>query len=395
MTAHGIVLAAGAGRRMESDEPKQFLSLAGRPVVAHALEAFEKCEEVTRVVLVVPAGEEGRCRAEIVEGSNLEKVSEIVAGGSERQDSVRAGLDALVNNPEVVAIHDGARPLVLPEQISRVVLQAKETGAAVLGTRVTDTVKVVRDGVVVKTLDRSPLWNVQTPQAFHTELIREAHRKAEKSGQLGTDDTSLVEGLGISVSMVEGRADNIKITNSEDMQIAEQILERRLDRFTPGQRIGNGYDVHRLVEGRPLILGGVEVPHDRGLDGHSDADVLTHAVADAILGAIGKGDIGRHFPDTDPAYKGISSLLLLQRVADVIYSAGSEVINVDATVMAQRPRLAEHIPGMEKNLAKALSIQDGQVSVKATTTEGLGFVGQEEGIAAQAVALVRSSRPGS
>lgn len=395
MTAHGIVLAAGSGRRMESNQPKQFISLAGKPVVAHALEAFEGCEEVAQVVLVVPAGKEDACREELVAGLGLSKISAVVAGGDERQDSVRAGLDALTDTPEVVAIHDGARPLILPEQIGRVVLKAHETGAAVLANRVTDTVKEVEEGVVVKTLDRSFLWTVQTPQAFRTELIREGHRQAEESGLLGTDDTSLVETLGVPVSVVEGRSDNIKITTPEDLRRAEQILETRREASALSPRIGTGYDVHRLVGGRPLILGGVEVPHDLGLAGHSDADVLTHAITDAILGAIGQGDIGRHFPDTEEEFKGISSLVLLERVADMVLKACAEVINVDATVMAQRPKLANHIPGMEKNLAGALSIDLNRVSVKATTTEGLGFVGQEEGIAAQAVALIRTPSNGN
>jgi 2-C-methyl-D-erythritol 4-phosphate cytidylyltransferase/2-C-methyl-D-erythritol 2,4-cyclodiphosphate synthase len=387
MVAHGIVLAAGSGRRMGSEEPKQFMSLCGRPVVIYSLEAFEASEAVTQVVLVVPKGDEALCRKELLEPNDLKKVVTVVAGGDERQNSVRAGLEALTGDPDVVAIHDGARPLVLPEQIDLVVRRADQTGAAVLGTRITDTVKVVQDEVVKKTLDRSSLWSVQTPQAFRVPLILEGHRQADATGQLGTDDTSLVERLGASVSVVEGRSDNIKITAPEDLEHAERILESRLGRQSH-QRVGNGYDVHRLVEGRPLILGGIEVPHERGLDGHSDADVLTHAVADAILGAICQGDIGRQFPDTDPAYKGISSLVLLRQVSLLVSDAGAEVVNVDATVMAQRPKLASYIPEMERKLAEALSIQESRVSVKATTTEGLGFVGKEEGMAAQAIVLI-------
>ena len=261
-------------------------------------------------------------------------------------------------------------------------------GAAVLGTPVTDTVKRVQDDRVLETLDRSVLRSVQTPQAFHAELIRRAHRDAAAGGYRGTDDTSLVERLGEPVIVLPGRTDNVKITTPEDLELGMNILAKR-GRVSPGLRIGQGYDVHQLVAGRPLILGGVTIPHEVGLLGHSDADVLTHVVIDAVLGALGEGDIGQLFPDTDAQYKDISSLLLLKKVAEVVARRGAEVLSVDATVMAQRPKLAPHIPEMREKIAAALGVSRDRVSVKATTTEKLGFVGREEGMAAQAVALLQ------
>lgn len=390
MSVYAIVLAAGEGRRMGLGQPKQLLELMGKPVLVHTLEAFDRAESVDRVVLVAPPDVVGHYRDEVVRPFGIRKVEAVVPGGAERQDSVREGLGSLGDDAEVVAIHDAARPLIRPEEIDAVVADARASGAAVLGTPVTDTVKEVSGGEVRKTLDRSVLWQVQTPQAFQVSVIREAHLQAAREGFLGTDDTVLVERLGRPVRVVAGRADNLKITTPDDLGVAEQILRRRSPTGEAEMRIGQGYDVHRLVEGRALILGGVEIPFEKGLDGHSDADVLSHAVTDAVLGALGQGDIGRHFPDSDPAYKGISSLVLLERVAELVSTAGHRVVNVDATVMAQRPKLATHIPEMQSNIATALGIGPDQVSVKATTTEGLGFVGKEEGMAAQAVASVKA-----
>ncbi|MDP6039677.1 MAG: 2-C-methyl-D-erythritol 2,4-cyclodiphosphate synthase, partial [Candidatus Latescibacteria bacterium] len=325
------------------------------------------------------------CREQF--GSDVfSKVIDVVVGGVERQDSVACGLAAVGEDASVIAVHDGARAFVTPEDIAAVVAVAAERGAAVLGTPMTDTVKRVDGDRVVETLDRSELWGVQTPQAFRADVIRRAHQEATESDFFGTDDTALVERLGEEVVVVPGRVDNVKITSPEDLDMS--ILEKRGD-VAAALRIGQGYDVHQLVEDRPLILGGVNVPHEKGLLGHSDADVLTHVVIDAVLGALGAGDIGQLFPDTDPAYKDISSLVLLERVADVVKERRAEVLSVDATVMAQQPKLAPHIVQMRENLAQALGILVDCMSVKATTTERLGFVGREEGMAAQAVALVR------
>lgn len=384
---YAIVLAAGRGRRMGGGPPKQFMSLAGRPLLFHALAAFERASQVDHVVLVTLAGRVDRCR-EDVRRWGLGKVSAVVAGGERRQDSVAEGLGAVPADASVIAVHDGARPLILPEQIDAVVDLASKKGSAVLGTPVTDTIKEIEDGRVLHTLDRSRMWCVQTPQAFRASIFREAHGEAARRGYGGTDDTSLVERLNAPVYVVAGRQDNLKITAPEDLAMAESILRSETASVPSNHRVGHGYDVHRLVSGRPLILGGVTVPFDRGLHGHSDADVLSHAVADAVLGAICLGDIGDHFPDDDPEYAGISSLILLERVSELARENAADIVNVDATVIAQRPKLAPHAARMRERMAGALGIATERLSVKATTTEGLGFAGMEKGIVAQAVALV-------
>ena len=386
---YAIILAAGSGKRMGTHIPKQFLDLAGRPVLAWTLTAFERADRIDRVVLVVGREDLDTCRDQFGK-KKFSKVVDVVAGGAERQDSVACGLRAIPQEADVIAVHDGARAYITPEDINAVVLTAAERGAAVLGTPVTDTIKRVQGDQVAKTLDRSTLRAVQTPQAFRRDVIFRAHRAARESGYLGTDDTALVERLGEAITIVPGRADNIKITSPEDLDMGLHILEKRGD-VTPTLRIGQGYDAHQLIEDRPLILGGVHIPHEKGLLGHSDADVLTHVVIDALLGALGAGDIGQLFPDTDAAYKNISSLTLLERVAHVLKKSHAQVLNVDATVMAQRPKLSPYIAQMRENMARALEIPVDLISVKATTTEHLGFVGREKGMAAQAVALVKIS----
>ena len=386
---YAIVLAAGSGTRMGTDIPKQFLDLAGRPVLAWTLTAFERADRIDRVILVVGREHVDACRAQFGR-QNFFKVVEVVIGGAERQDSVANGLRAIPTTAGVVAVHDGARAYVTPEDIDAVVSAAMERGAAVLGTPVTDTIKRVRDDQIAETLDRSTLRSVQTPQAFRRDVICRAHRSARESRYVGTDEAALVERLGEAVVIVPGRWDNIKITSPEDLDLGMYILEQRGD-ITPTLRIGQGYDAHQLMTGRPLILGGVHIPHEKGLLGHSDADVLIHVVIDAVLGALGAGDIGRVFPDTDAAYKDISSLILLAQVGDILKKSHARIINVDATVMAQRPKLAPHIARMRENMARALDMPIHRVSVKATTTECMGFVGREEGMAAQAVALVKTS----
>ena len=367
--------------------PKQFLDLAGRPVLAWTLTAFERADRIDCVVLVVGHEDIDTCREQFGK-KKFPKVVNVVAGGAERQDSVACGLQMIPQDADVVAIHDGARAYVTPEEINAVVRAAAERGAAVLGTPVTDTIKCVQGDQVAKTLDRSTLRAVQTPQAFRRDVIFRAHRAARESGYLGTDDTALVERLGEAVTIVPGRADNIKITSIEDLDMGLHILEKRGD-VTPTLRIGQGYDAHQLVKDRALILGGVHIPNEKGLLGHSDADVLIHVIIDALLGALGAGDIGRLFPDTDAAYKDISSLTLLARVGHILKESHAQIRNVDATVMAQRPKLSPYIEQMRENMARALEVSVDLISVKATTTEHLGFVGREEGIAAQAVALIK------
>lgn len=366
---------------------KQYRLLAGRPVLSRTLEAFEHAPAVDGVVLVVAPGEEDWCRAEVVDRFGLTKVAAVVPGGAARQDSVWAGLQALPPCA-LVLVHDGVRPFVTARQIEAVAEAAREYGAATLAVPPKDTVKMsAPPGAPVSTLPRENLWLVQTPQAFRFEVLAEAHRLARERGLAATDDTSLAEAAGYEVRMVPGAYTNIKITTLEDLAFAEALLGGG------PVLVGFGYDVHRLVENRKLVLGGVDIPYDRGLLGHSDADVLVHAVMDALLGAAGAGDIGRWFPDDDPAYRGISSLDLLYQVAAFLRERDLAVANLDAVVVAQAPRLSPFIPQMQDNMARVLDVSPAVVNVKATTTEGLGFTGSGAGIAAYAVAALRRVVP--
>jgi 2-C-methyl-D-erythritol 4-phosphate cytidylyltransferase/2-C-methyl-D-erythritol 2,4-cyclodiphosphate synthase len=315
----------------------------------------------------------------------------IVAGGAARQDSVRAGLAEINPSCGFVLVHDAARPFLSADLIRRCLVGAAQHGAILAATPATDTVKDVgREGEVTATLDRRRLWLAQTPQVFRRQLLLDAHEQAAAASFIGTDDASLVEHMGRRVHVVLGDVDNIKITWPEDLTRAERYLST--SQHTAGRdmtlRTGIGYDAHAFQEGRTLVLGGVKFLGETGLAGHSDADVLCHAICDAVLGAAGAGDIGLHFPDSDPQYSGVSSLSLLARVAEIIASAGWSVQNVDAVVIAETPRIAPRVEEMRRALAGALGVETGKVSLKGTTTEGLGFTGRREGIASQAVALL-------
>ena len=380
-----IIPAAGQGRRMGGEVPKQYLPLEGHPLLWHTLAALERSPLIQALILVVRP--EDRSFAGQVAG-DFAKVRGLVAGGGERGDSVRAGLGATTPDDGIVLVHDAVRPFASPALIERVVAAAREWGAAGPALPVRETIKVVDDGRVVETPLRARLWGAQTPQGFRRSLLLEACEKY--SGQPATDEAILVEQLGHPVRVVEGEAANIKITTPEDLAWAGWWMQRsaRGQMYTRNVRVGQGYDVHRLEEGRVLVLGGVTIPFERGLAGHSDADVLIHAIMDALLGAAGLGDIGRLFPDTDARYQGISSLLLLEAVRGCLEEKGAQILNIDATLLAQRPRIAPHVPEMIARMAGALQLDPGRLSIKATTTERLGFVGREEGFVAQAVALI-------
>lgn len=380
-----IIPAAGQGRRMGGEVPKQYLPLEGHPLLWHTLAALERSPLIQALILVVRP--EDRPFAGQVAG-DFAKVRGLVAGGGERGDSVRAGLGATTPDDGIVLVHDAVRPFASPALIERVVAAAREWGAAVPALPVRETIKVVDDGRVVETPLRARLWGAQTPQGFRRSLLLEACEKY--SGQPATDEAMLVEQLGHPVRVVEGEAANIKITTPEDLAWAGWWMQRSAggQMYTRNVRVGQGYDVHRLEEGRVLVLGGVTIPFERGLAGHSDADVLIHAIMDALLGAAGLGDIGRLFPDTEARYRGISSLLLLEAVRVRLEEKGAQILNIDATLLAQRPRIAPHVSEMIARMAGALQLEPGRLSIKATTTEHLGFVGREEGFAAQAVALI-------
>ena len=381
-----IIAAAGSSARMGAGIDKQFALLAGKPVLWHVLTAFTSVSEVRQILVTVSQHNQDKVMKllqETVRGIPWQ----VVPGGAERQHSVLNAVRRTDEAVDIVMVHDGARPFVERKEIEQSIAAATELGAAVVAVPVKDTIKEAdNEGCVAKTLDRSVLWQIQTPQTFRRELLVRAHEQAASKGFLTTDDAALIEWLGGTVKMVRGSYFNFKVTTPEDLILAEAVAAKR--RLGGLQRVGIGYDVHRFIEGRPLLLGGVEVPYEKGLEGHSDADVLVHSIADALLGAAGLGDIGHHFPDTDPQYKGISSLILLRAVRDKLAAAGFETINVDAVVQAEAPKLASFIGRMNEKIASVLGIPMERVNVKATTTEKLGFVGRKEGIASEAVVMV-------
>ena len=366
-----IIVAAGASRRMGFDKLSYRLP-DGRTVLETSCALFAAHPAVDELMLVA-GGNRPRCEAI---AAACPKPCTVVQGGATRADSVRSGLAAAKG--QLVAIHDAARPFASAEIITAALQAAAESGAAAPAVPVKDTIKIAdQDGKVVATPDRAMLYAVQTPQCFDRALYLQALEAVSgEKASLVTDDCSLFELAGLPVTLTAGDYANLKITTKEDLQKEKTM------------RIGHGYDVHRLVEDRKLILGGVEVPYEKGLLGHSDADVLLHAVMDAVLGAAALGDIGQHFPDTDPAYKGADSLALTREVAKIIAAHGYKVGNIDATILCQRPKLAPHIPAMRQNIADAFGLPLDAVSVKATTEEHLGFTGEGLGIAAHAVALI-------
>ncbi|NLY52752.1 MAG: 2-C-methyl-D-erythritol 4-phosphate cytidylyltransferase [Firmicutes bacterium] len=394
-----VVPAAGKGVRMGLKGPgKQFAVIGGKPVLARTLTALADAEAVDGIV-VVTREDQIPLAQQMVQDYAIGKVVGIIPGGDTRQESVWAGLTEVPSDTEIVVVHDGARPLVDSATIDKVIEAAREHGAAGAAVPVKDTIKVSDEaGFVTSTPPRERLWAIQTPQAFRYELLKEAHLQAKAQGFEGTDDCVLVEELGRPVKLVKGTYRNIKLTTPEDLVIAEALLHKAAEGksqeeilITPRPRVGWGYDVHQLVEGRPLILGGVAIPYEKGLLGHSDADVLLHAVMDALLGALALGDIGKHFPDTDPKWRGADSLELLRQVGRILASCQPlkpAISHIDCVIVAERPKLAPYITQMRRNIADALELDIEQVSVKATTSEGLGPAGRGEGIIAQVAAMV-------
>jgi 2-C-methyl-D-erythritol 4-phosphate cytidylyltransferase/2-C-methyl-D-erythritol 2,4-cyclodiphosphate synthase len=358
--------------------------------------AFARHEAIDGIIVVTGQEDVAHCRSSL---AGLEKVLAIVAGAGSRQASVQVGLFALGAAPDdVILVHDGARPLVTAEVISRCIAGVQQAGSAVAALPVTDTLKRVGDqtpqAVVVETVERDGLWAVQTPQTFRYQTLLNASVAASDVGFLGTDEASLVEQLGdVPVHLVLGEADNLKVTRPEDLALAEAILGCRQGIRESMMRVGFGYDIHRLIIGRRLVLGGVEITDSqgRGLDGHSDADVLLHALCDALLGAAGLPDIGVLYPNTEAAYAGIDSMELLADVAQRLRRQHLSVVNVDASLIAESPKISPYVGQMRANIAGALGLEPAQVGIKATTNEGLGSLGRGEGIAAHAVVSLSSS----
>jgi 2-C-methyl-D-erythritol 4-phosphate cytidylyltransferase/2-C-methyl-D-erythritol 2,4-cyclodiphosphate synthase len=391
MFVSAIIAAGGRGLRLGGAQPKQLVAIGGRPILERSVRTFLMHPLIDEVIVALPEDLAADPPAYLRSSA---KPLQIVAGGPRRQDSVARAFQVISPRTEIVVIHDAARPFVSPALIERTIGAAASEGAAVAALPARDTVKLAEEGEdggrgqvgfhVLKTLRRERVFLAQTPQAFRKGILSDALIPGEDA----TDEATLVERAGHRVQLVEGEASNIKITTPEDLELADAIA-RSLKPARTG-RAGIGYDLHRLVEGRPLILGGVAIPFEKGLWGHSDADAICHALTDAILGAAGAGDIGAHFPDTDARWSGASSLMLLEKTAAIVGAQGLEVGNVDVTVVAERPKLAPYIETMRANIAGALGIAVGLVSIKGKTNEGVDAIGRGEAIAVHAIALLRS-----
>ncbi len=387
MQVTAIIAAGGRGERLGGRALKQLLPIAGRAMLDRSVSAFLTHPDITEVIVALPQTVIDDPPTYLRGGKALR----LVAGGSRRQDSVANAFRAALRETEVIVIHDAARPFVTADLITRTIAAAAESGAAVAALPARDTVKRADDArVVTETLARATIFLAQTPQAFRREVLAAAFDFAARTNAEGTDEAALAEGAGHPVRLVEGDASNIKITSPEDLVIADAIARSGDRRPVRTGRAGTGYDLHRLAADRPLIIGGVTIPSDRGAVGHSDADVACHAITDAILGAAGLGDIGRHFPDSDPQWKGASSLDLLKRAAAIVGESGYEVGNVDVTVILETPKIRDHVRAMREAIAGAIGLDAAHVSVKGKTNEGVDAVGRGEAIAAHAVALIRT-----
>ncbi|MGQ3073170.1 MAG: bifunctional 2-C-methyl-D-erythritol 4-phosphate cytidylyltransferase/2-C-methyl-D-erythritol 2,4-cyclodiphosphate synthase [Ferrovibrionaceae bacterium] len=374
-----LIVAAGRGQRAGAGLPKQYRRLAGRPVLARTLAAFLGQPRVDRVAVVIHP-DDRPLYDEATAGLDLLPA---IAGGPTRQDSVRLGLEALADlAPDIVLVHDAARPFVSPELIGRVI----DAVPAIAALPVVDTLKRAEDGKATTGPARDGLWRAQTPQGFAYQALREAHRAAHGGPEL-TDDAAVAATAGIAAALVEGDEANFKLTTPDDFRRAEALLINR----HPDVRVGQGFDVHALADlpGRPLMLGGIAVPHARALAGHSDADVALHALTDAVLGALAEGDIGQAFPPSDERWRGAASDQFLAFARDRVAARGGVIAHVDLTLICERPRIGPHREAMRTRIADILGVDLDRVAVKATTTEKLGFTGRGEGIAAQAVATVR------
>ena len=382
MFTSAIILAAGSGRRMGFD--KMTALLHGKAVILYSVERFIE-SNADEIIIVASEDNINKIKELISKNVQTDKQIKIITGGSTRFESALKAVKQTSGKSDVVSIHDGARPFVTAKTADKVALEAFRHGAALAAVRAKDTIKVCGSGEVTATPDRSALWLAQTPQAARKADYLAAAEKLDVTDARITDDASVMELYGIKPFIVEGSYDNIKLTTKEDISMAEYVIGKT---GAPKLRVGHGYDVHRLVEGRRLILCGVEVPNkdNIGLLGHSDADVAVHALMDAMLGAVALGDIGKHFPDSDDRYKGISSMRLLEHVRKLLDEKNAHVTNADITIIAEKPKLASFIPDMQESIAAALGLDTDDVNVKATTEEGLGIAGK--GIAAHAVCMV-------
>ncbi len=378
-----IIAAGGQGRRLGAARPKQLLEIGGRTILQRSVDALDRCDRVNEIVVVLPPD---LASAGAVALRPTRKPISVVAGGARRQDSVANGFDRISDRADLVVVHDAARPFASESLIVRTIEAAAESGAALAALPVKDTVKQAAAGgrFVGATLPRETVFLAQTPQAFRTEVLRDAVALGRRGAE-ATDEAALAEQAGHAVRLVEGEAHNLKITTEEDLVLARALAGER----GAASRAGTGYDLHRLVEGRPLLLAGVRIPSERGPLGHSDGDVICHAVVDALLGAAAAGDIGLHFPDSDPRWKDAPGLDLLGRAAAVVREAGFAVENVDVVVVLERPKIRPHVDAIRAALAGTLGVGVEHVSVKGKTNEGVDATGRGEAIAAHAIALIR------
>lgn len=389
-----LVVAGGRGSRAGEGLPKQYRRLAGRTVLAHTLAAVRVASAQATLKVVIHPDDRDLYAASVAELSEADRValSAPALGGATRQESVRNGLEALARDgaPEIVLIHDAARPFATPALVARAIAAARAHGAAAPGVPLNDTVKEIDTaGFVVGTPDRARLRAVQTPQSFRFNLILDAHRAAAAMDRDYTDDAMVAEAAGHAVFVFDGDLDNFKLTTPEDFVRAMEQLRTPALAALPDVRTGQGYDVHAFAEGDRVWLGGVAIPHSHALAGHSDADVLMHAITDAVLGAIAEGDIGAHFPPSEPQWKGAPSRIFLEHACKLVSDRGGMIAHIDAMVVCEAPKVGPHRDAIRENLARIMELDVGRVAIKATTTEKLGFTGRREGIAALAIATVR------
>lgn len=387
MTVAAVIVAGGSGLRAGGEKPKQYQLIGGKPVIWWTLKAFLDHPGIGIVQPVIGEGHE-EMFAEAAAGLAH---SPAIIGGATRQDSCRRGIEAIAGrHPEKVLIHDAARPFVSRDLISHVIAWLERYRAVVPGMPIAETIKFAPGGIVGRTVDRSGMWTAQTPQGFGFDDIRDAHRAAhlEAAGQL-TDDASVAERAGLEIAMIPGRLENRKLTTAEDIELADRLMMSRTLADLPDVRVGQGIDVHAFEPGGAVILCGVKIPYAQRLKGHSDADVAMHALTDAVLGAIGEGDIGIHFPPSDPQWKGAASSIFLRHAMDLLRQRGGLVAHADIAILAEAPKIAPHIAAMRDVLAPLLVVTHDRIAIKATTTEKLGTVGRGEGIVAFATVTVR------
>jgi 2-C-methyl-D-erythritol 4-phosphate cytidylyltransferase/2-C-methyl-D-erythritol 2,4-cyclodiphosphate synthase len=396
MHVTAIIAAAGSGTRVGSATPKQLIDIGGGSMLQHSARVFYEHPRIDEIVVVLPKDQTSLSLATARDPA-LRPSVRIVAGGERRQDSVANAFECVSADAEIVLVHDAARPFVSAELIDRVIDTAAQHGAAIAALQSRETVKQVdAAGVIVGTIPREKIYLAQTPQGFRRDVLAQAIASA-RSGVEATDEASLAERAGYKVHVVDGDAGNVKVTTLQDLDAARARIAQERGAHAQTSRVGTGYDLHRLVEGRPLVIAGVTIPFEKGPQGHSDGDAACHAATDAILGAASLGDIGRHFPDSDPKWKGADSLTLLSEAARLARAAGYRVENVDITVVLERPKIKDSIDEMRRRLARALDTDVDRISVKGKTNEGVGAIGRGEAIAAHAVALLgrRTSDVGS